>query len=90
MIDQAVLSAARTTYVGPCKCWQTPPRRSILAPAPFRLSFREQPMPLTSTLFSKNAKLQACALEHPAHITTGAVGEHVAKIQFALTTLDRL
>lgn len=47
-------------------------------------------MPLTSSLFRKNAKLQACALEHTAHVTIGAVGEHVAKIQFALTTIDRL
>lgn len=47
-------------------------------------------MPLTSVLFKRNTKLQACAVEHPAHVTIGAVGEHVAKIQFALFSIDRL
>ena len=47
-------------------------------------------MPLTSNLFKRNAQLRACASEHPAHVTIGAIGEHVAKIQFALVTIDRL
>ena len=47
-------------------------------------------MPLTSSLFKRSAQLQACAREDPAHVTIGAVGEHVAKIQFALFAIDRL
>lgn len=47
-------------------------------------------MTLTSRLFKRNAALQACAVKHPAHVTIGAVGEHVAKIQFALFAIDRL
>ena len=47
-------------------------------------------MTLTSSLFKNNKQLQACAREHSAHVTIGAVGEHVAKIQFALVALDRL
>ena len=47
-------------------------------------------MALSSSLFKGNAQLQACLRENTAHVTTGAVGEHVAKIQFALVTLDRV
>lgn len=47
-------------------------------------------MPLTSVLFKRNTQLQACAAEHPAHVTIGAVGEHVAKLQFALFAIDGL
>ena len=47
-------------------------------------------MPLISGLFKSNAQLQACARENPAHVTPGAVGEHVAKIQFALFSIDGL
>jgi len=47
-------------------------------------------MPLTSRLFRGNRALEACAVEHSAHITHGAAGDHVGKIQFALFTLDGL
>jgi hypothetical protein len=47
-------------------------------------------MALSSNLFRGDTALEACALKDPAHITLGATGDHVAKIQFALFTLDRL
>ncbi|MBC7841129.1 MAG: hypothetical protein H7099_02395 [Gemmatimonadaceae bacterium] len=47
-------------------------------------------MPLASSLFRNNDKLQACAVQNSAHVVVGAVGEHVAKIQFALFAIDRL
>lgn len=47
-------------------------------------------MALTSQLFRGNKALEACEVKDPAHITIGATGDHVAKIQFALFTLDRL
>jgi len=47
-------------------------------------------MSLLSRLFRGNPALEACALQDSAHITRGAAGDHVAKIQFALFTLDRL
>lgn len=47
-------------------------------------------MALASHLFRGNAALEACAIKDPAHLTLGATGEHVAKIQFALATLDGL
>jgi hypothetical protein len=46
-------------------------------------------MPLKSDLFMGDPKLEACAVSHPAHITPGAAGDHVAKIQIALRRLDR-
>lgn len=46
-------------------------------------------MPLNSDLFMGDPKLEACAVSHPAHITPGAAGDHVAKIQIALRRLDR-
>ena len=46
-------------------------------------------MALTSQIFRGNNALEACAVKDPAHITIGATGDHVAKIQFALFTLDR-
>jgi hypothetical protein len=45
-------------------------------------------MALKSKLFKGDPKLEACALSHPAHITKGAAGAHVAKIQTALIRLD--
>lgn len=47
-------------------------------------------MGLVSRLFKGNKKLEACLVEHSAHVTIGAYGEHVAKIQYALFALDCL
>src|SRR5262245_7250637 len=47
-------------------------------------------MSLFSNLFKGNAKLAACQINDAAHLTTGARGEHVAKVQFALFVLDSL
>jgi hypothetical protein len=47
-------------------------------------------MSLTSSLFKGDRALEACAVQDSAHVTPGAVGEHVAKIQFALSALDGL
>src|SRR6476619_1751601 len=46
-------------------------------------------MPLLSQIFSGDAKLEACAVQDSAHITQGARGNHVAKIQSALNLVDR-
>ncbi|BDC51723.1 hypothetical protein F183_A40380 [Bryobacterales bacterium F-183] len=45
-------------------------------------------MPLQSRLFAGDAALEAAANSDPAHITTGARGPHVTKIQTALNILD--
>lgn len=45
-------------------------------------------MPLTSQLFRNDQKLNACANVDSAHVTQGAVGDHVAKIQIALQRAD--
>jgi peptidoglycan hydrolase-like protein with peptidoglycan-binding domain len=45
-------------------------------------------MALTSILFKNSAPLQACAVSNVSHITQGARGEHVARIQKALNLLD--
>jgi hypothetical protein len=45
-------------------------------------------MALKCKLFKGNPMLEACAVRNPAHITKGAVGPHVAKIQTALVRLD--
>jgi peptidoglycan hydrolase-like protein with peptidoglycan-binding domain len=45
-------------------------------------------MPLRSTLFAGDLKLQAAADVDAAHIMFGARGDHVAKIQTALNILD--
>jgi len=50
----------------------------------------EGAMPLHSRLFRGDPKLEACLIQDSAHVTQGASGEHVAKIQFALATLDTL
>jgi hypothetical protein len=47
-------------------------------------------MALSSNLFRGNVALEACAVEDSAHVTRGAAGDHVAKIQFALFELDGL
>lgn len=43
---------------------------------------------LTSDLFRGDAKLEAAAANDPAHITRGARGDHVSKIQTALNRVD--
>lgn len=47
-------------------------------------------MPLQSNLFENDSALNACLVSDAAHVTLGAVGPHVAKIQAALTDLDGL
>lgn len=42
-------------------------------------------MGLNSNLFKGDPKLEACLISDPAHVTLGARGEHVGKIQFAIT-----
>jgi hypothetical protein len=43
---------------------------------------------LLSNLFKGDANLAACEINDAAHLTIGAKGEHVAKVQFALFALD--
>ena len=45
-------------------------------------------MALQSALFRGDVKLEACLVHDSAHVKTGAVGEHVTKVQVALATLD--
>lgn len=45
-------------------------------------------MPLKSNLFAGNSKLEACLVDHAAHVTKGASGDHVGRIQVALVDLD--
>ncbi len=45
-------------------------------------------MALQSQLFRGDSRLEAAAKSDPAHITQGAVGDHVGKIQQALIQLD--
>lgn len=45
-------------------------------------------MTLKSNLFAGDAKLETAAASHTGHITPGAVGPHVKKIQAALAVLD--
>lgn len=45
-------------------------------------------MPLRSNLFFESKELQACLTSDPAHVTPGAVGPHVRKIQIALQDID--
>lgn len=47
-------------------------------------------MPLQSRLFRDDQKLQACLTHDSAHVTQGAVGDHVRKIQTAVVQLDGL
>jgi peptidoglycan hydrolase-like protein with peptidoglycan-binding domain len=45
-------------------------------------------MPLNSHLFRGDKALDACLAQDGAHVTLGARGVHVTKIQAALTDLD--
>jgi len=45
-------------------------------------------MTLKSQLFRGDPKLEACLVQDAAHITQGAIGAHVSKIQAALIRLD--
>jgi hypothetical protein len=45
-------------------------------------------MPLFSQFFRGDRKLEACLVNDAGHVTEGATGEHVAKIQSALFVLD--
>jgi peptidoglycan hydrolase-like protein with peptidoglycan-binding domain len=47
-------------------------------------------MPLQSKLFKGDPALEACLIQDSAHVTEGAKGEHVAKIQTALFAIDGL
>jgi peptidoglycan hydrolase-like protein with peptidoglycan-binding domain len=47
-------------------------------------------MPLVSNLFKDSKRLQACLVDHRAHVTEGNVGDHVGLIQVALQDLDGL
>jgi len=47
-------------------------------------------MALQSQLFHGDSKLEACLIQDSAHVTKGAVGDHVAKIQLALGVLGDL
>ncbi len=47
-------------------------------------------MSLRSALFKDDPKLQACLLHDAAHVTLGAVGDHVGKLQTALRLVDSL
>ncbi len=45
-------------------------------------------MALQSALFVDDDELQACLIDDRAHVTIGAVGDHVTKIHSALTVID--
>jgi peptidoglycan hydrolase-like protein with peptidoglycan-binding domain len=45
-------------------------------------------MGLQSALFTDDDDLQACLVNDRAHVTIGAVGDHVTKIQSALTVIE--
>jgi hypothetical protein len=45
-------------------------------------------MALRSQLFAGDRRLEAAAVSDPAHVTPGATGDHVGKIQTALRLLD--
>lgn len=45
-------------------------------------------MPLRSYCFAGDARLEAASASHTGHIVPGARGTHVAKIQWAVITLD--
>jgi hypothetical protein len=44
---------------------------------------------LQSILFKGDPALEACLFRDSAHVTKGAVGAHVVKIQFALALIDQ-
>ena len=43
-----------------------------------------------SNLFAGDARLELCASSNPGHVTRGAVGPHVRKIQSALMALEKV
>lgn len=45
-------------------------------------------MSLISNLFAGDPQLEACAVSNAAHITVGAAGPHVRKVQGAVMALD--
>src|SRR5262245_36065913 len=45
-------------------------------------------MPLRSKLFRTDRRLEACLVEDRAHVLLGAMGDHVAKLQAALSLVD--
>ena len=47
-------------------------------------------MPLRSHALAGDERLEACLVSDPAHLTRGAQGEYVAKVQAALAYLDGL
>lgn len=47
-------------------------------------------MPLQSKLFRGDQALEACLVKDSAHVTEGAAGDHVGKIQTALFAIDGL
>jgi hypothetical protein len=47
-------------------------------------------VPLVSNLMKDSAPLNACLTSDSAHVTLGAVGDHVHRIQVALIDLDSL
>jgi hypothetical protein len=47
-------------------------------------------MALQSKLFKGDRALEACLVRDASHVTQGAVGDHVSKIQMALITLDNV
>jgi hypothetical protein len=47
-------------------------------------------MGLKSNLFRGDPALEACLVDHAAHVCEGAVGTHVSKIHTALYVIDRL
>lgn len=47
-------------------------------------------MPLKSTAFADDERLQACLVKDSAHLTRGTTGEFVGKVQAALAFIDEL
>lgn len=47
-------------------------------------------MALVSKRFSKNTRLQDCAVKDPSHVTPGSKGDFVGLIQTALMLIDNL
>ena len=47
-------------------------------------------MRLKSNLFRGDRALEACLVDHAAHVCEGAVGPHVSRIHTALYAIDRL
>jgi len=45
-------------------------------------------MPLQSSLFANDPKLEACLISDPAHLTTGDHGQHVSKVQLTLIAMN--